>query len=83
MKFTFEPDEEFKSLTLSVIDDNVLEIEENFALSLFQNTSIPDVNIDPSIAEFTLQDNEGYKYGHIPYYCAKLIVYNKKLIKVL
>ena len=61
MKFSFEPDEQFKSLTLSVIDDNLLEIEETFALSLFQNTSIPDVDVSPSIALFTLLDNEGDK----------------------
>ena len=61
MKFTFEPDEQFKSLTLSVIDDNLLESDESFALSLFQNTSIPDVNVAPSIADFTLLDNEGDK----------------------
>ena len=59
MAFVFEPEEQFKSLTLSVIDDDLLEVTENFALSLFQNISIPDVEVSPNIADFTLLDNEG------------------------
>ena len=61
MTFVFEPDEQFKSLTLSVIDDNLLEIdsEEIFAMTIFQSTSFPDVNVAPSIADFALLDNEG------------------------
>ena len=59
MIFSFEPDDQFKSLTVSVIDDNLLEVTESFALSLFQSTSIPDVTFNPSIAEVQLLDNEG------------------------
>ena len=59
MTFVFEPDEQSKSLNISVIDDNLLENEEIFAFTLFQSTSIPDVDFAPSIVEVTLQDNEG------------------------
>ena len=59
MVFVFQPDEQLKTLIISVIDDNLLEVPENFALSLFKDTSIPNVNVEPSIASFFLVDNEG------------------------
>ena len=59
MEFIFEPEEQMKSILLSVIDDNQLEPPENFALTLFTNISIPNVIIQPSLATFDIIDNEG------------------------
>ena len=59
--FTFQPTDEAQSLIVSIVDDTVLEIEESFALTLFKDTSIPDVDIEPGrgLTVIRIIDNEG------------------------
>lgn len=59
MDFLFQPSDQFLSLTVTAIDDNILEGSENFALTLFKSSSaVANINFDPSITEFTIIDNE-------------------------
>ena len=61
MGFDFGPSDQTMSLTVTVFDDNRLEVDENFALSLFHNTIIPDVSVVPErrITTVIIEDNEG------------------------
>ena len=49
-----------QSLTIPIIDDNILEHDEQFQLSIFPN-SLPDrvIRTDPNIASVTIKDNDG------------------------
>ena len=58
--FTFQTEETSQSISLTINDDIILELEERFSLTLFKNESIPGVNVDPTLgtAEITILDNE-------------------------
>lgn len=58
--YDFSPSDETMALTVTVLDDNILEIDESFALTLFKNTSVPDVSVAPGrgIATIVIEDNE-------------------------
>ena len=68
MSFTFSSADEVMSITLTVIDDNLLEVTESFAVSLFKDISIPDVNINPDrgIATVEIIDDESKLAFHLP-----------------
>lgn len=59
MSFLFRPSDMFLSFTVSAIDDNILETDESFSLSLFKSIDVTNVNIAPSLTTITIIDNEG------------------------
>lgn len=59
MAFLFQPSDMFLSFALTIIDDNILETDETFSLSLFKNTSVENVDIAPRRTLITIIDNEG------------------------
>ena len=58
--FTFQPDEVSQSLALTIIDDNLLELDEMFRLSLFKDTSVEGaiVNSERGLTIISIVDNE-------------------------
>ena len=64
MSFVFQPSEQSKMITLSVIDDNLLEIDETITFFLSIDSSISDVSIvfDQRSSTIIVLDNEGMFY---------------------
>lgn len=58
MSFLFQPSDMFLSFTLTIIDDDILETDETFSLSLFKNASVQNVDIAPRRTSITIIDNE-------------------------
>lgn len=58
--FEFLPTQQNRSINLTIIDDTFLEIDEDFALSAFKDSAIPNVSIAPSRGRTTINiiDNE-------------------------
>ena len=61
MSFVFQPSEQSKAITLSVIDDNLLEINETITFFLSIDSNISDVSIvfDQRSATVIVLDDEG------------------------
>lgn len=59
MAFLFQPSDMFLSFTLTIMDDDILETDEMFSLTLFKNTSVINVDIAPRRTTITIIDDEG------------------------
>ena len=60
-EFIFQPDENTQSISLTINDDNLLELNEDFQLSLFKDdTTIEGVIVNPQlgVTTITILDNE-------------------------
>lgn len=58
--FLFTTDQVSQSISLNIVDDTLLELEEMFALSLFKNTSTEGVDVDAGrgVTDINIIDNE-------------------------
>lgn len=58
--FLFTTDQVSQFISLNIVDDTLLELEELFALSLFKNTSIEGVDVEAGrgVTDINIIDNE-------------------------